>query len=112
MRPLHLENSALQQLQVVQLVPVDQFRHYITVGTASRALKSQDELLEGRSDLFHRDVGAVDEGRLIAGLRVAVLHVWRCVGIVKTVVEAVGQVEVGARLGGSATGSVPCVAGT
>lgn len=85
-RALHLEDRALHQLEVVQLVPVDQFSHHLSIRRPLRVLERQYELLQCGSHLLHRDVGPVDEGGLFARLRVAVLHVLRGVGVVRTVV--------------------------
>jgi hypothetical protein len=103
---LHFEDGALEQLELVQLVAVDELGDGLTL-LHPGVLEVQDEPLEGVDHLLHRYIGAVDDSHVIAGLRVGVLHVLRRARVVGALMDAVGHVEVGTRLEGSPSGSVP-----
>jgi hypothetical protein len=77
MGPLHLKYVLLQNLQLVQLTPVNLLPNWLLVVEGLDLLKVHDEVLQSIDDVFAVDVGPVDDSDLVTREGVCLLDVLR-----------------------------------
>ena len=75
--PLNFKDVLLQDLQLVQLAPVDLLPNRLLVLEGLDLFEVHDEVLEGVDDVFAVDIGPVNDPYLVAGQRVGLLDVLR-----------------------------------
>ena len=65
MSPLHFKNKPFQDLELVQLTPVNFFRHKFSIFSLLHFFKVHNEVLKSVNDMFTVDVGSINDSNLI-----------------------------------------------